>query len=317
MLTSLKSLFLDVWRVYLTLLKVMVPALIIVKVLDMIGGTVWLGKLLAPLMSLVGLPDAMGLVWATAMLTNIYTGMAVFFDLAGDNPLTVAQVSVLGIMMLLAHALPIEGAVAKLSGISWRVTLPLRIGGGFILGMITNQVYLLGNWQQQPAEIVWQPTPASSSLFDWGIAQLTMLASIFFIIAALMILLRLLKWCGIEKLIQALLSPFLKALTIGKETTNVCVIGLVLGLSFGAGLLIDEARTGKISKRDIFLAVCFLGLTHSIIEDTILILLLGADLMSILWGRLLFGFIVIAILARFIEQKSPSCSTNKSIEKVS
>lgn len=126
-------------------------------------------------------------------------GYGGIFDLAGDNPLTVAQVSVLGIMMLLAHSLPIEGAVAKLTGISWCVTLPLRIGGGFILGMITNQVYLLGNWRQQPAEIVWQPTPASSSLFDWGIAQLTMLASIFVIIAALMILLRLLKWCGIEK----------------------------------------------------------------------------------------------------------------------
>jgi hypothetical protein len=312
MLTTLKYLFLDVWRVYLTLLKVMVPALIIVKVLDLIGGTQWLGTQLAPLMSLVGLPEEMGLVWATAMLTNIYTGMAVFFDFADDSSLTVAQVSVLGVMMLLAHALPIEGAVAKLSGISWRVTLPLRIGGGFILGMITNQVYLLGNWQQQPAVIVWQPSPASSSIFDWGTAQLTMLVSIFFIIAALMILLRLLKWCGIEKLIQTLLSPFLKTLTIGKETTNVCVIGLVLGLSFGAGLLIDEARTGKISKRDIFLAVCFLGLTHSIIEDTLLILLLGAELMSILWGRLLFGFMIIAILARFIEQESPPCSITKT-----
>ncbi|QFI38720.1 hypothetical protein FR932_13100 [Moritella marina ATCC 15381] len=304
MFTTLKSLFLDVWRVYLTLLKVMVPALIIVKILDMIGGTQWLAKLLAPLMSQVGLPEEMGLVWATAMLTNIYTGMAVYFDLAGDSPLTVAQVSVLGIMMLLAHALPVEGAVAKLSGVSWRVTLPLRIGGGFILGMIANQVYQLGNWQQQPAVIVWQPTPASSSLFDWTMAQLSMLFSIFFIIAALMILLRLLKWCGIEKLMQTLLSPFLKALTIGKETTNVCVIGLVLGLSFGAGLLIDEARTGRISKRDIFLAVCFLGLTHSIIEDTILILLLGADLIAILWGRLLFSFVVIAILARCIKQDS-------------
>jgi len=48
-----------------------------------------------------------------------------------------------------------------------------------------------------------------------------------------------------------------------------------------------------------------------------LILLLGADLMSILWGRLLFGFIVIAILARFVEQGSPSCSASKSIEKAS
>lgn len=309
MLTTLKLLLLDVLRVYLTLLKVMVPALIIVKGFDLIGATQWLGQLLAPLMNLVGLPEEMGLVWATAMFTNIYTGMAVFFDLAGDNPLTVAQVSVLGVMMLLAHALPVEGAVAKLSGVSWLITLPLRVGGGFILGVIVNQIYQLGNWQQQPAVMVWQPTPASSSIADWASTQLTMLASIFFIIAALMVLLRLLKWCGIETLIQTLLSPFLKALTIGKETTNVCVIGLVLGLSFGAGLLIDEARTGKINKRDIFLAVCFLGLTHSIIEDTILILLLGADVMSILWGRLLFGFIVIAILARCIKQESSPCST--------
>ncbi|QUM86217.1 MULTISPECIES: hypothetical protein [unclassified Moritella] len=312
MLTTLKLLLLDVWRVYLTLLKVMVPALIIVKGFDLVGGTQWLAAFLSPFMNLVGLPDEMGLVWATAMLTNIYTGMAVFFELAGDSSLSVAQVSVLGIMMLLAHALPVEGAVAKLSGVSWRITLPLRIGGGFILGMIANQIYQFGDWQQQPAVIVWQPTPASSSIPDWAIAQLTMLASIFFIIAALIILLRLLKWCGIEKLIQTLLSPFLKALTIGKETTNVCVIGLVLGLSFGAGLLIDEARTGKISKRDIFLAVCFLGLTHSIIEDTLLILLLGADVMSILWGRLVFGFIVIAILARCIKQESPSYSITKT-----
>lgn len=53
-----------------------------------------------------------------------------FFDLAKHESLTVAQVSVLGTMMLLAHALPIEGAVAKLTGVSWRVTLALRIGGG-------------------------------------------------------------------------------------------------------------------------------------------------------------------------------------------
>lgn len=76
-------------------------------------------------------------------------------------------------------------------------------------------------------------------------------------ITALTIFLRLLRWCGVEKLIQILLSPFLKALSVGKEATNVCVIGLTLGLSYGAGLLIDEARTGHINKRDIFLVVCF------------------------------------------------------------
>jgi hypothetical protein len=82
---------------------------------------------------------------------------------------------------------------------------------------------------------------------------------------------------------------------VKKQPLGVCVIGLTLGLTLGAGLLIDKAQTGNIKKRDIFLAVCFLGLAHSVIEDTILILLLGADVMSILWGRLLFAFVIICL----------------------
>src|SRR5690606_29920735 len=98
-----KSLAVDIAQVYLTLLKVMVPALIVVKLLDVLGATAWLAVLLSPLMQLVGLPDAMGLVWAATMLTNIYTGMAVFFQLAADASMTTAQVSVLGALMLGAH----------------------------------------------------------------------------------------------------------------------------------------------------------------------------------------------------------------------
>lgn len=37
---GVKTLFIDVWRVYFTLLKVMVPAIIAVKLLDMMGDTV-------------------------------------------------------------------------------------------------------------------------------------------------------------------------------------------------------------------------------------------------------------------------------------
>lgn len=298
-----KLLFTDVSRVYITLLKVMVPALIIVKLLEMVGGTELLARLLAPLMALVGLPEQMGLVWATVILTNIYTGMAVFFDMAVSQTLTVAQVSVLGVMMLIVHSLPIEGAVAKMAGISWRITLPLRIGGGFLFGIIVHQIYSFGDWQQQPAVFAWQPPVTSNSLTDWVISQAMMLFSIFFIIMALMLLLRILHWCGIEKVIQLILSPFLKALTISKEATNVCVIGLTLGLTFGAGLLIDEAKAGHIKKRDVLLSVCFLGLAHSLIEDTLLILLLGPDLLVILWGRIVFAFVVIAIIARCVSRK--------------
>ena len=90
----------------------------IVKLLEETGSTEYLAWLLSPLMSLVGLPDSMGLVWATAMLSNIYAGMVVFFSVSAGESLSVAQVTVLGTMILVAHALPIEGAVAKMAGVS-------------------------------------------------------------------------------------------------------------------------------------------------------------------------------------------------------
>lgn len=96
------------------------------------------------------------------------------------------------------------------------------------------------------------------------------------------------------------LYPLLRGLTLGKEAANITVIGATLGLSFGAGLLIDEVKQGHISKRDTLLVMSFLGLFHSAFEDTLLILLLGADISAIVWGRLLFAIIVIAIWGRLM-----------------
>lgn len=286
-------------KVYWTLLKVMVPALIIVKVLDMLGGVTLLGHLLAPVMQWVGLPGEMGIVWATLMLTNIYTGMSVYFSLGMSESLTVAQVTVLGSLALLSHSIPIEGAIAKKMGVSWRVTIALRVVGALVLGGFLNGIYNHFQLLQQPSQLLWQPSAvADTSLLGWGKNQLETLAWIYVIIFVLMALLRILRVLGVERLIHALLFPLLRMLGIGRDAANVAVIGVVLGLTFGAGLLIKEAESGNLTRRDIFLTICFLGLCHSVIEDTMLVLLLGADLSGILWGRIVFALAVIAILAR-------------------
>ena len=90
----------EVLGVYGSLLRLMVPTLIVVKLLDMLGATSWLAWLLSPAMQLVGLPDAMGIVWASVLLTNLYTGLVVFFGMLAEVPLSVAQVTVLGTMIL-------------------------------------------------------------------------------------------------------------------------------------------------------------------------------------------------------------------------
>lgn len=276
----------------------MVPALIIVKVLDMLGGTEFLATLLGPIMGLVGLPAEVGIVWAAAMLTSIYTALVVFADLSPHIPLTIAQVSVLGTLILLAHSLPVEGAVARATGVAWRVTLVIRLGGALVLGAILNVYYSATNSLQEPAVTLWQPEFSDPSLLAWALSQLKMLVMVFVIILGLMLLLRVLKAVGIERLMHKVLAPLLRVIGIGREATNVTIIGFTLGLSIGAGLLIREAQSGKLSRRDIFLVMAFLGLCHSIIEDTLLILLMGAHPSAIIWARLAFAIVVTALIAR-------------------
>lgn len=288
----------EAWTVYLTLLKVMVPAIVVVKLLEMLGMTELLGHWLAPLMSPLGLPEPLSVVWAATLLTNIYTGLVIFFEVTRDTPLTVAQVTALGALMAVGHSLPVEGAVARKAGVPWWLTLLLRIGGAWLLAWLLTLSYGWGDWLQHANQVVWEPAPRDDSLGAWLWDQVRTLAIIFVVILALMAFLKLLRRLGIERLIHKLLYPLLRLLGIGPAAANITVIGITLGLSFGAGLLLREANSGRLSPRDILLTLSFLGLCHSLIEDTLLIMLLGADLSGILWARLGFALLVIALLAR-------------------
>lgn len=300
LLGGLGSVLKDALWVYLTLLKILIPALLIVKGLELLGVIGWLGTVLAPLMSILGLPEQLGVVWAAALFTNLYTAIAVFFQVAGDMPLSVEQVTVLGALMLVGHSIPVEGAVAKRAGVPWWATIVLRVGGALLFAWLLHCFYSTFGLLQAPVELIWQPNFSSEpTLSGWVVAQLETLALIFVIIFALIILLTLLQKLGLERWIHLGLLPLLKLLGIGRSAANVTVIGFTLGLSYGAGLLIRDVQNGVLSKRDSTLALCFLGLCHSVIEDTLLILMLGADVAGVLWARLLFAVVVVAVIARW------------------
>lgn len=294
----------EVFAVYFALLKILVPALVVIKLLELVGAIQWLAAGLSPLMDLVGLPGDLGIVWATALMTNIFTGLVVLFEVWGENGYTVADMTVLGALLLTGHALPVEGAVAKRAGVPWWVILTLRIGGGLVFAGILSQIYRLQGWGQNLAQIGWRPDTPSGLWLDWFIAQGQSLLVIFGVITALMVVLRLIRRLGLEDILHDLLSPLLRVLGIGKAAANVTVIGTTLGLSYGAGLLIRDLDRGIMSRRDSFLALCFLSLCHSVIEDTLLILLLGTDLWAILGVRLVFAFVVVAIIARLPQTQS-------------
>ncbi|MCP5515195.1 MAG: hypothetical protein H7A26_06995 [Spirochaetales bacterium] len=81
-------------------------------------------------------PRSYRLVWATAMCTTIYMLQCLFFKYNNCSPITTAQITVLGIMILVAHGLPVESSVARKSGIRLRVSLVIRTGMAIVFGFI-------------------------------------------------------------------------------------------------------------------------------------------------------------------------------------
>ncbi|MEB8432333.1 hypothetical protein OO007_08860 [Cocleimonas sp. KMM 6892] len=295
----LKSLVIEIFAITYNLFKLMIPIIIVVKIIEELGGIEYIGIILEPIMQMVGLPASMGLVWATTLISNIYGGMIIYVTMPIEQPLTVAQVTVLGAMMLYAHALPIELRIAQKAGVRVIYLLLLRVGGALLLGFICHKVYSLGGYLDTPSTSLFNPEVSTDdSLMGWLMLQLETLFKVFLVISALVIFLRLLKSSGIEKLMSWLLKPVLKLLGLGEKTTSITIIGITLGVVYGGSLLINEAKSGRISKMDIFGSLTLLALCHSIIEDTLLIMLLGADITGALYFRVLFALLLTAILVR-------------------
>lgn len=294
----------DILAITWALFRIIIPILIVIKVLEELGVIHLLAQWLSPLMGLVGLPGETALALLSTIATGIYGGMVIFFTADYAQTLNIAQVSVLSMLMLMMHGLPVEGSIAKRVGLTWLMTILLRVVGGFLFAMLLHAVFQAGNWLQTPNHLSIPTLPQPETLGQWVWAQLVSLWWIFVVIAVLVSALRLLRYLHIEKLIGYALSPLLRLLGINERAVNITLVGVTLGLAYGGGLLIKEADSGNLSKHDLFSAICLLSLSHSLIEDTLLVLMMGADLTTVLWARLLFTAVIIAILSRWAKTRS-------------
>ncbi len=312
---SCREVLSDSWKVITTLFRIMIPAILVVKVLTELGADQLLGQVFAPVMGWMGLPPEAGLIWASALLTNIYTGIVIFFSTAGTDGWTLAQVTIMGSLLLSAHNLPVELRVAQRAGCRLLPQLLLRVGGALLLGIILHHSYQMTGSLQAVEPVVWSLSAEQDDWLSWGLSQLEMLAWTALVIVLLLAALRILRLIGVERLLEILLRPLLKLIGIAPSALSITLIGMTLGLAYGGGLLIREAERGDIEPADIFCSISLLGLCHSLIEDTLLVMLIGADLSGILWARIIFSLLMIGLISRMMHRLSHQRWLVRSVAK--
>jgi len=282
--------------------KIMIPISILVKILQETGLIVYIGKALAPLMSAMGLPGEMGLVWASAMLGNIYAGIITYFSM-GVN-LTVAQITVLSTIILIAHTLPIELAITQKAGAKAITTFLFRFILGFIAGVMLYYFYHIFNlYQYIPIGI--EKIIATSHKATWGswaLGELKNYAIVFCYITGLIILMDILKRIGVIDKINQWFYPVLRFLGIGKEVIPITVIGMTLGLAYGGGLIINEVQQTKLERRNVLYALMLMSLFHSIVEDSLIMISIGASITGVFVFRFIFALIIMYAFVRITKK---------------
>ena len=314
-----KKLYHDIILVSVNLFKIMIPTLILVKICQEFGVDLWLADVMGPVMSLMDLPAELAIILTTTMLTNPYAGLIVAASIPQMADLSVGQMSILGLFMLLTHSLPIEVMISRRTGVRARVTLLVRIGGGFICCIALAFILKATGWLQAPAVMAIPEFTVKEGLGNWLWGQLLSLVMIQIIIIILLTFLEILRLIKVEALIKWMLSPLLRMIGIGDRASTIAIVGITLGLGFGGGLLIKDVETGTISKRDVFGVVCLINLLHSVFEDTAIVLLMGPSLLVVLGFRFLFAilltFIILASLRRLPDEIWHRYLTNHNIPK--
>ena len=77
------------------------------------------------------------------------------------------------------------------------------------------------------------------------------------------------------------LAPFTKVIGVQPNASMTLVAGLVIGLAYGAGVMIQAVQEDGVSKKDATLAFIFLVACHAVVEDTLIFMPLGIPVSAI------------------------------------
>ena len=271
------------------ILKLIVPIYIIADVLFFYNLLSYVSFLFEPITSILDLPPEAALSIVSGMLLNLYAAIA----FAAPLDLSPREWTILAVFLGICHALLVETVIMKKLGISKLYSIALRIGAGLVVAFITTllpesffgTVSVENDFQVQTYESI-------TALLVNSIQEAIILS--FEVIVLITALIFVLDYIKSLKFIEEYSNKVNSAFSI--------TIGVILGITYGAGILISEYEKNTLSKKDVFFIGTFLMICHAIIEDTLLFVIFGANFWVIVTLRIVFAFIFTLFLTRALQK---------------
>ena len=261
-----------------------------VELLRYFGVVAWISKGLSPAFELVGLPGEAALSYITGYFVNVYSAIAVMASLHLDA----RSLTILAVMVLCSHNMIVETAVQKKTGSSfWRIII-MRTFSAIALGFILNLIMpaSLGATTIAGEEIT-QTFSFLETLQIWALKTGWLSIKILIIIIGLSVLQRLLSEFGVIRWLSKLLRPFLHLFGLPGKTSFLWIVANFLGLAYGAAVMIEESEQGKISPHDADLLNHHISVSHSNVEDILLLYAAGGLFWWMLLPRLAWAALLV------------------------
>jgi hypothetical protein len=285
-----------------TLGKIIFPVTLIVALLQYTPVLPWLIEIISPLMKLIGLSGEAAIPLVLGNFLNLYAAIGAILTL----DFTVKEVFILAVMLSFSHNILVESSVALKAGVKLWIVLTTRFGLAILSAIVINLVWHGGG---EPAQygMIQADTEQVSGVVAilmvalekalLGILQLAM------IVIPLMIGIQILKDLEWLKKFSSSMSPVTKSLGMNENTSTTMAAGLLFGLAYGAGVMIQAVKEDGVSKKDVTLAFIFLMSCHAVIEDTLIFIPLGIPVWPLFLIRLGVA-IVLTLIVGFIWRRS-------------
>lgn len=273
----------------LWMVKITVAVSFAIMLLGHFGVIEWISKVLSPVFIHFGLPGEAALAYVSGYFVNMYSAIAASVTLDLDP----RAMTIMGVMALCSHNMIVESAVQHKTGSSTLRVVLVRTLSGIILAYLLN-IILPGEAPAAGGAVQGAAVHEfGTELTDWLRNTAVLVPKMLIIIFALNILQAMMAEFGIIRAISRALRPVMHVFGLSSRCAVLWIIANTLGLAYGAAAMIDEASTGKLRKEDINGLNTHIGISHSNLEDVILLSSVGAVWWVLLLSRWIWAIILV------------------------